>query len=83
MDGEAKSNRKLRNRQLAPTNFLMPRIVTLLSSSALGLLLLGQAAFCGITIRLGYPGVGVDNRQFGYGNTAALVYVRKAVEEEF
>jgi sulfonate transport system substrate-binding protein len=61
----------------------MLRIAGLLLSPVVFFLLLAPAALAGTTIRLGYPGVGIDNRPFGYGNTAALAHVRRAVEEEF
>lgn len=34
-------------------------------------------------IRLGYPGVGIDNRAFGYGDNISVAHVRQFVEDEF
>ena len=34
-------------------------------------------------IRIGYPGVGLDDRPFGYGDYVAVAHVQKLVEAEF
>lgn len=50
----------------------------------LGSVALGSAAFAEETvIRVGYPGVGVDNRPYGYGDSVSLARVGEYLENEF
>ncbi len=52
---------------------------------ALGLsaLAAGSAAAEELTIRVGYPGVGVDNRPYGYSDSVSLARVGEYLEKEF
>src|SRR5262245_5252850 len=34
-------------------------------------------------IRLGYPGVGIDNRPFGYGDNVSVAHIGQFIETEF
>lgn len=36
-----------------------------------------------IVIRIGYPGLGVDNRPFAYGGIAAIAHAERYIEKEF
>jgi sulfonate transport system substrate-binding protein len=45
--------------------------------------LVGEAAAEPITIRLGYPGVGADNRQFANGDIVAVTHAGHYIEDEF
>jgi sulfonate transport system substrate-binding protein len=50
----------------------------------LGGILAASTAYADPTvIRIGYPGVGVDNQPFGYGDTASLAHVGHYVEDAF
>ncbi|HWT96458.1 MAG TPA: ABC transporter substrate-binding protein [Terriglobales bacterium] len=47
-------------------------------------ILISSAAYADPTvIRIGYPGVGVDNQPYGYGDTASLAHVGHYVEDAF
>lgn len=48
-----------------------------------GILAAGSAYADQTVIRIGYPGVGVDNQPFGYGDTASLAHVGHFVEDAF
>jgi sulfonate transport system substrate-binding protein len=48
-----------------------------------GILAAGAASADQTVIRVGYPGVGVDNQPFGYGDTASLAHVGHFLEDAF
>lgn len=53
-------------------------------ATLVGSLLVSGAAFADQTvIRVGYPGVGVDNRPYGYGDSVSLARVGEYLENEF
>jgi sulfonate transport system substrate-binding protein len=56
---------------------------TLLALVLGGILAAGSAQADQTVIRIGYPGVGVDNQPFGYGDTASLAQVGHFVEDAF
>ncbi len=59
------------------------RSVIALAAFVLGLAA-APAAFADQTvIRLGYPGVGIDNRPFGYGDNVSVAHIGHFVEDEF
>jgi sulfonate transport system substrate-binding protein len=46
--------------------------------------LIGSSAFAAdVTIRFGYPGAGLDNRQYSYGDAIAYARARTFIEKEF
>ncbi len=47
------------------------------------LLVSGTALADQTVIRVGYPGVGVDNRAYGYGDSVSLAHVGHYLEDEF
>jgi len=53
--------------------------------ASLGLLLLAPAAVAQepVTIRIGFASVGIDNRQFAGGSSAAIAHANRYVEDEF
>jgi sulfonate transport system substrate-binding protein len=59
-------------------------MIRALIAALFGLLLAAAPAFAETTlIRLGYPGVGADNRPFAYGNVVAVAHAGHFIEDEF
>jgi sulfonate transport system substrate-binding protein len=55
-------------------------------ASSLAVLLLGLAALpasAETLVRIGYPGTGLDDRPYGFGDYPAIAHVLNSVEEEF
>jgi sulfonate transport system substrate-binding protein len=62
--------------------FLTP-VLAALAVTALSLAGTARAEPKPQTIRIAYPGVGVGNRPFAFGNTTALMHLKGMLEEEF
>ena len=56
--------------------------IGLAAALALGLLSLAEAAAEPLTVRIGFASVGVDNRQFSGGSSAAIAHAERYVEQE-
>jgi len=56
---------------------------TFLAALLGGLLISGSALADQTIIRVGYPGVGVDNRPYGYGDSVSIARVGNYLEDEF
>jgi len=60
------------------------RVTTFLASLGVALTGLALPAMAQTTtIRIGYPGVGIDNRPYGYGDYPSIAAVGKYIEAEF
>src|SRR5882724_6518851 len=54
-----------------------------LAALALGVAVAAPAFADSTVIRLGYPGVGIDNRPFGYGDNISVAHIGHFIEDEF
>jgi sulfonate transport system substrate-binding protein len=59
------------------------RSIIALAALALGLAVAAPAVADSTVIRLGYPGVGIDNRPFGYGDNVSVAHIGHFIEDEF
>jgi sulfonate transport system substrate-binding protein len=62
---------------------MFPQLVATLASLIVGSAVLAPALAEDVTVRFGFAQVGVGNRQFGSGNSAAIAHAQGLVEAEF
>src|SRR5262245_64348682 len=62
---------------------LKRRTFIALAALILGAAIAGPAKADSTVIRLGYPGVGIDNRPFGYGDNVSVAHIGQFIENEF
>jgi len=62
---------------------LKRRTFIALATLILGAAIAAPAKADPTVIRLGYPGVGIDNRPYGYGDNVSVAHIGQFVEDEF
>ena len=77
------ASRQRRSSSRRASSNLGRRSFIALAALALGVAVAAPAFADSTVIRLGYPGVGIDNRPFGYGDNISVAHIGHFIEDEF